>query len=99
MAMCENLARRLNEIRKKRGLSITEFSEELDISRSSLQSILLCKGNPRTDTIEHIARKLGVSPISLLSSQEEIQQSLQHFQKLKDQFAETIKTIFAEEGE
>lgn len=99
MAICENLAHRLNEIRKERGLSITEFSDELNISRSALQAILLCKANPRMDTIEHIASRLGVSPISLLSSQEEMKHSLQHFQKITDQMIETIKSILSEEDE
>ena len=97
MAICENLAHRLNEIRKERSLSITEFSDELNISRSALQAILLCKANPRMDTIEHIASRLGVSPISLLSSQEEMKHSLQHFQKITDQMIETIKSILPEE--
>ena len=99
MAIRKNLARRLKEIQKERGLSITEFAEELDISRSALQAILLCKANPRMDTIEHIAGKLGVSPISLLSSQEEMQHSLQHFQEITDQMMETFKKILPEEDE
>ena len=41
---------KIEEIRKERGLSITEFSDELNISRSALQAILLCKANPRMDT-------------------------------------------------
>lgn len=67
MDMKTNLAHRLREIRQQKGLSITEFSEELEIARSSLQSLLSGDGNPRTDTIEHIANRLGVDPISLLS--------------------------------
>ena len=99
MDICENLARRLNEIRKERGLSISEFSEELEISRSGLQAILLCKANPRMDTIEHIAQKLDICPISLLSSPEETQHSLQYFQKITDQMLETIKMILPKEDD
>ena len=51
MDMKTNLAHRLREIRQQKGLSITEFSEELEIARSSLQSLLSVDGNPRTDTI------------------------------------------------
>ena len=99
MSICEILALKLREIKEERGLSVVEFSEQLDISRSALQAILTCKGNPRTDTIEHIASRLGVSPISLLSSQEEMKHSLQHFQKITDQMIETIKSILPEEDE
>ena len=71
MAMCKNLADRLNAIRKERNLSITEFSEELGIARSSLQSLLNGTGNPRTDTIEYIANQLGTDPVWLLSAQQD----------------------------
>lgn len=67
MAICETLGDHLNRIRKARGLSITEFSEELGIARSSLQAILSGTGNPRCDTIEHIAGHLNVDYRMLLS--------------------------------
>ena len=67
MAICENLAHRLHAIRTERGMTITEFSELLGIARSSLQQILSGRGNPRMDTVEHIARRLEMDPLSLLS--------------------------------
>lgn len=60
MALCKNLGDRLNRIRKAQGLSITEFSEQLGIARSSLQTILNGTGNPRSDTIEQIAGHLNL---------------------------------------
>ena len=45
---------------------MTEFSEELEISRSALQEYLSGSGNPNLTTIEHIAQKLNVSPCFLL---------------------------------
>ena len=86
-------------VTQRNSVKVSELSDELDISRSALQAILLCKANPRMDTIEHIASRLGVSPISLLSSQEEMKHSLQHFQKITDQMIETIKSILSEEDE
>lgn len=71
MAIRENLARHLHMIREQRGMTITQFSEQCGIARSSMQLILSGKGNPRLDTIEHIARRLDVSPLSLLSGQSE----------------------------
>ena len=68
MAMCKNLADHLNAIRLERKLSITEFSEELGIARSSLQLLLSGAGNPRADTVEFLADPLGTSPLWLLSS-------------------------------
>ena len=68
MGIKHNLAKQLTTIRQQRGLSITEFSEELEIARSSLQDLLSGAGNPRTETIEHIANQLGIDPITLLSA-------------------------------
>ncbi len=65
--MQENLASTMNLIRSSRGLSITEFSEELGIARSSLQDLLMGRGNPRIDTVEYIARQLQVDPLALLA--------------------------------
>lgn len=67
MALTDNLANHLNQIRRRRGLSVAEFAEELGVSRSSLQSMLNGSGNPRTDTIEYIARRLETNPLILLS--------------------------------
>ena len=71
MAICENLGDHLNRIRKAKGQSITEFSEELGISRSSLQSILNGTGNPRSDTIEQIANHLKMDYHALLAKPDE----------------------------
>ena len=99
MAMCDNLARQLNEIRKARGLSITEFAEELNISRSTLQSILLCNGNPRTDTIEHIAEKLQIDPVSLLAAPPDDQQISWSLQRISDQLVEKLREMLGEKDE
>lgn len=53
-------------IKSERQKSMTEFSEELEISRSALQKYLSGAGNPNLTTIEHIAQKLNISPYFLL---------------------------------
>lgn len=67
MALQKNLSDSMNLIRAKRQQSITEFSEELGISRSSMQEILKGTANPRIDTVEHIAKQLQMDPLILLS--------------------------------
>ena len=57
----------MNALRISRRQSIAEFSEELGISRSSMQELLKGNGNPRMDTIEHIAARLQIDPAALLS--------------------------------
>jgi len=76
----ENLSERLNEIRKEKNRSVVEFAEELGISRSSLQSLLSGRGNPRIDTIEYIAQQLDVDALELLSpwGEEATQRQAQH---------------------
>ena len=66
MDLNKNLATVLNIIKSERQKSMTEFSEELEISRSALQEYFSGVGNPNLTTIEHIAKKLSVSPYFLL---------------------------------
>ncbi len=67
MDIRHNISNFLKAYKRKRGFSAAEFSEELEISRSVLQDYLACRRNPRADTIEHIAKKLNVSPAALVS--------------------------------
>ena len=99
MAICEALAKQLNKIRKDRGLTVTEFSCVLDISRSSLQSILSCKANPRSDTIEHIAGNLQIDPIALLSDPSEVRQPHVSTEDTNQQLMEILRTILGENHE
>lgn len=92
MSICEILARKLRQIKEERGLSVVAFSEELDISRSALQTILSGKGNPRTDTIEHIAKKLNISPIVLLAPPSDLEPK----DRLAEQIAESVLTKLKE---
>ena len=66
-----NVIRTLKELNKK---SMSEFAEELEISRSTLQEYLSGTGNPRLSTVEHLAKKLQINPIFLVSGLYENQQ-------------------------
>ena len=66
MDLNKNVAAVLSIMKTERQKSMTEFSEELEISRSALQEYLSGAGNPNLTTIEHIAQKLNVSPYFLL---------------------------------
>ena len=99
MTMCENLARKLRKIKEERGLSVAEFSEELGISRSALQSILTGKGNPRTDTIEHIAKKLNTSPVLLLMSSCDMEPENRLIEQITESVLEKLKELVREEYE
>lgn len=63
----QNIAMTLSAYKRRKNYTIVELSEDLDISRSVLQDYLACRRNPRADTIEHIAKKLNVSPAALVS--------------------------------
>ena len=67
MNIQQNIAAFLSAYKRQKGLSAAEFSEDLEISRSVLQDYLAGRCNPRADTIEHIAKKLNVSPAALVS--------------------------------
>ena len=98
MAMCDNISRKLKEIKEARGVSVTEFSEQLEISRSSLLALLNCKGNPRTNTIEHIAQKLQIDPIVLLAEPAAVQKE-ERLQEVTDQLLAKIIEMIGEEDE
>lgn len=67
MQIQQNMAAVIRVVKDARGESLAEFSAELEISRSSLQDYLSGHGNPNISTVEHLADKLGVDPIFLLT--------------------------------
>lgn len=68
MQLQQNFSNSMKTVYANRKKTLTAFSDELGISRSSLQEILKGNGNPRIDTVEHIASRLGVDPLLLLST-------------------------------
>ena len=67
MEIQRNMANVIRMLKEASGKSLTEFSEELEVSRSTLQEYLSGKGNPSVVMIEHLANKLGVDASFLLS--------------------------------
>ncbi|USF28324.1 hypothetical protein N510_003283 [Firmicutes bacterium ASF500] len=67
MGIQQNMADMMNIVKRKRGISVVEFSEELGISCSTLQEYLNARGNPTVQMVEHIARKLEFDPIALIA--------------------------------
>lgn len=57
----------MRTIMEKQNKSLSEFAEELEISRTALYDYLRAKGNPSAATIEHISEKLRVHPASLIT--------------------------------
>lgn len=69
MGMQENMANMLRAKRQLSGRSIEEWSEELGIATSTLQEYLKGEGNPTLKMVEHLAKKLGIAPVALISGQ------------------------------
>ena len=67
MEIRRNLAINLCLIKAARGFSLDELAEELEISRSQLQRYLNGTGNFTVSTVEHLATKLKVDPVALMS--------------------------------
>ncbi len=74
MNMNEILQLKMKILRKLSGASMTEFAEELEISRTSLQNIEIGKANPTLETIQQIAKKLEIPPMSLISDDYDVNQ-------------------------
>lgn len=67
MEIQQNMANVIRAMKETRGVSLAEFSAELEISRSALQEYLSGTGNLNLSTVEHLAEKLGVDPLVLLT--------------------------------
>lgn len=65
--MQQNLSEVIRAIKELNHKSMSEFAGELEISRSTLQEYLNGRGNPRLSTLEHLAQKLHIKPIVLVS--------------------------------
>ena len=85
MGLMDNMAKFMQKRKKETKQSITEFSEELDVSRSTMQVYLKGRGNPTLEMVELMAAKMGVSPELLLSGETASSQARQ--------LLETVKTI------
>ena len=66
MGLQKNIAAYIRDIMKREHKSLTEFSEELGISRNTLYDYSIGEGNPTILMLEHIAEKLGIDPASLI---------------------------------
>lgn len=67
MNLQQNVADMMRMLKEQHHMSMAEFSEELEISRSTLQEYLNGKGNPSVVMLEHIAEKMNVDPILLIT--------------------------------
>ena len=71
MKICQGIAQTINETRIARNKSLSALAEEIGVPLSSLQNYVSGHSNPRADTIEILAEKLGISPAELISSHPE----------------------------
>lgn len=67
MELNENLAATIRAYMRRKRMSLTDFADELGISRGSLYDYINARGNPSFATVEQISRSLGISPTALLA--------------------------------
>lgn len=67
MGIQQNVAKMMRAFKTAENKSTAEFSEELEISRSTLQTYLNGTGNPSLSMLDHIAERLDVDPMVLVS--------------------------------
>lgn len=67
MGIQKNMALVIRTYKERKKLSTADLSDQLEVSRSTLQEYLNETGNPRADTIDHIAEKLGMDSAVLVT--------------------------------
>ena len=67
MEISKIMASVIRAFKDESGKTLSEFSEELEISRSTLQEYLSEHGNPNLSTLEHLAKKLGTDVTFLIT--------------------------------
>lgn len=69
MSANENFCEFIRRYKKEHGMSISEMAEEFGIAKSAVVSYLNGACNPRSDTIDLLAEKCGVSAAEMISAQ------------------------------
>lgn len=67
MGIGKNIAARMLQHKLDHGFSTVELAEEMHLAVSTTQEYLNGNGNPRADTLEMIAQRMGISVIELIS--------------------------------
>lgn len=67
MSIRENISKAIHRYQRARDLSLREIAREFGIPWSSLEGYASGRANPRADTLELLAGKLGVSITELVS--------------------------------
>lgn len=57
----DHISFQLQKYKAERNLSLETMAQKLDLPRSSLQEYLKGQGNPRSDTIDLIVGKIGIT--------------------------------------
>lgn len=70
MKIEKNITATLEREMGKRGMNYAKFSKEIGIPRTTLQGYLKGTSHPRTDSLEELADRLGLSPAELVSGEE-----------------------------
>lgn len=73
MGIGKNIAVRMLQHKLDHGLSTVELAEEMHLAVSTTQEYLNGNGNPRADTLEMIAQRMGISVIELISPSSTVQ--------------------------
>lgn len=67
MGLQKNWSNCMRLVKKLRNASAAELSADLQMSRSVVQDYMKGKGNPTLSSVDHIAEKLGIDPVLMIS--------------------------------
>ena len=72
MDINKNISAVLRRELDRRGLNFMEFAKDLDIPRTTLYGYLKGTTSPRADSLEELAKKLGISPAELIADRKSV---------------------------
>jgi len=93
MGIREVLAANLRENRRKLGMTQEELAEKADVSTHYIAMIEICKKYPKPDTLEQIAKALGIKPYKLFSVENDPNEPLE---RLHNKIITDMKQIVTE---
>lgn len=80
----------IRDLRKKKEISLRELAQTANISKSTLSNVENGNNNPSIETLEKIAKALGVQANELLGAKDKLNIAINSVNKISDMASEAL---------